>query len=287
MILFFVLLQRITSSSLLIVTIVALNTAWVLSADSLTQEQQHTKQTISVILDLIKEGWKEQERSRWRPYLTLTFAQSLDGKLAPYVDPNEETTAANYVISGPESLLMTHALRSIHDGILVGGRTLSIDNPRLTNRLWCNGNTAQPRPIVLDPTLQHIQQISTSIRSNRPLVFCNSDVTTSESHIIPGSCEIVPSPSLENGHLDLEQVLLTLKSKYGIHSIMVEGGPTVLNSFLDRGFFDCQCITVAPWWIGPGIGIQTSVPLERAKRPIFKQLGGDVVIIINDKANDT
>lgn len=61
-----------------------------------------------------------------RPFITLTFAQSLDGKISK--------KGQQILISGKESLAMTHRLRSLHDGIMVGIGTALIDNPQL------NGN---------------------------------------------------------------------------------------------------------------------------------------------------
>lgn len=59
-----------------------------------------------------------------RPRVTLTFAQSLDGKIA---GPGSAAVA----ISGHDSLVMTHVLRTLHDAILVGVGTVLSDNPNL------------------------------------------------------------------------------------------------------------------------------------------------------------
>lgn len=59
-----------------------------------------------------------------RPLVTLTFAQSLDGKVAG-------SGGRQIAISGHESLVMTHVLRTLHQAILVGVGTLLNDNPQL------------------------------------------------------------------------------------------------------------------------------------------------------------
>jgi 2,5-diamino-6-(ribosylamino)-4(3H)-pyrimidinone 5'-phosphate reductase len=73
-----------------------------------------------------------------RPHVTLTWAQSLDSKIA---GPGGKRV----MISGDESMLMTHwyahsiltrvgandRMRSMHDAILVGINTLTNDDPRL------------------------------------------------------------------------------------------------------------------------------------------------------------
>lgn len=79
-----------------------------------------------------------------RPHVTLTWAQSLDSKIAG-------VGGKRVVLSGPESMLMTHqsvtirpcdisltpphSLRAIHDSILIGVHTLVLDDPRLQSSI--------------------------------------------------------------------------------------------------------------------------------------------------------
>ncbi|KAL7567774.1 hypothetical protein ACA910_000528 [Epithemia clementina (nom. ined.)] len=355
----------------------------------------HHEDIIQDVIDYIQESQTKSQRSirKRRPHVTLSFAQSLDAKLAPFLVsqssiipsgtggendenddknvsnnnngdiPNEETatrttttnaanartTASNWVISGPESMQMTHAIRSIHDGILVGGRTLSTDNPRLTNRLWrrrrrrqqqdgpwvndlndqnsgddhaSQEELPQPRPIVLDPTLRHISKLvpldattspgSSSVmpglKAKRLLVFCannctrlkqmnstmvwSSDAAACDNNNNNGTAtpysqyEIVPCSSSKDGLLlDLDEILGILQDRYGMRSVMIEGGALVLGSFFEQGLFDCLCVTIAPrCWIGQGIGISTTTqsPLQKtsdSEPPLIRQLGNDVVVV--------
>lgn len=62
-----------------------------------------------------------------RPFITLTFAQSLDGKIAKQ--------GQQILISGKESMAMTHRLRILHDGILVGIGTALVDDPQLNGKV--------------------------------------------------------------------------------------------------------------------------------------------------------
>lgn len=67
-------------------------------------------------------------RSPLRPFVTLTFASTLDGSIAA-------ADGRALPISGREALCVTHALRAIHDAILVGVGTVVADDPSLTTRL--------------------------------------------------------------------------------------------------------------------------------------------------------
>lgn len=60
-----------------------------------------------------------------RPFVTLTWAQSIDGKIA---GPNGRQVR----LSGDESMYMTHRLRARHSSIMVGVNTMMSDDPQLS-----------------------------------------------------------------------------------------------------------------------------------------------------------
>eukprot|EP00986_Skeletonema_menzelii_P006199 scaffold2340_cov139-Skeletonema_menzelii.AAC.4 len=134
-----------------------------------------------------------------RPFITLAYAQTLDGMIAAKL-PNQ-TTTSNMKISSPESLVLTHKLRKMHDAVVVGGSTFALDEPRLNVRLP-KPSLQQPMPIVLDTHLRHLQQIlfdaifptdSTlldetkiptdmsveRIRANNPIICCSNQAAFS------------------------------------------------------------------------------------------------------------
>ncbi|RUS18171.1 bacterial bifunctional deaminase-reductase [Endogone sp. FLAS-F59071] len=85
-----------------------------------------------------------------RPFVTLTYAQSLDGKIAGL-------NGRQIILSGQESMIMTHRLRTVHDAIMVGIGTVLNDDPRLSARLVDPSDPTpprQPQPIVLDTHLR-------------------------------------------------------------------------------------------------------------------------------------
>jgi riboflavin-specific deaminase-like protein len=215
-----------------------------------------------------------------RPFITASFAQSLDGKLAAFERDGTGTTTSNYPLSGQESLLLTHAIRSVHDGIVVGGRTLLIDNPQLNNRLWGDSKEKQPRPIVLDTHLRYIRELGDSKRVEN-LIACCSEEAAASFESLPPSVQIVSCKCSPDGRLDLNDVLSQLYTRFGIKSIMVEGGAAVLSSFFSAGLVDHICITIAPKLLGEGIALSYShqgsnaIVLETSR---FVLLGSDCVL---------
>jgi riboflavin-specific deaminase-like protein len=218
-----------------------------------------------------------QEKSTTRPFVTLAYAQSLDGKIAIVKSLNEDkrhkSLSSNFAVSSDKSLILTHALRSMHDAILVGGKTLAIDNPRLNNRLWKTQNLQahkQPRPVVLDPALHYVSLLGNDRRARSNLIVCctkdAAEFYCQRTHNIEEelSLTLLPCDTQEIGQLlDMQDVLRQLKTRFGIQTVMVEGGANVISSFVRERLVDYQCVTISPKLLGdaglPSIGLLSPI----------------------------
>ncbi len=170
-----------------------------------------------------------------RPWVTLCYAQSLDGSLAL-------RAGEPLILSNRDSLTLTHRLRSLHDGILVGIGTVLADDPQLTVR-ECSG--ASPQPIVLDSRGRLPAHARVSTGHQRCWVF-TSEATMANPR---DDIERIVVPTGRDGVLELSAVLSVLWQR-GIRTLMVEGGARVIQGFLKSGLADAVVLTLAPRFVG-------------------------------------
>jgi riboflavin-specific deaminase-like protein len=234
-------------------------------------------QQIEQWLTTAKHSFTAAEGKAERPFVTLSYAQSLDGSIALRCDES-------LALSGPESLQLTHQLRSLHDGILVGIGTVISDNPQLTVRHWDGLN---PQPIVLDSKLR--MPISARLRHSPDKTCWVLTTCEGENAGEPNwgrehsqGLEITALQGNKDGRVCLERALTLLREK-GITSLMVEGGANVITAFLKAQLADAIVITLVPKLVGGykavnDLGASNKAALP-AISPLFSSpLGDDLVV---------
>ncbi len=162
---------------------------------------------------------------------TLSWAQSINGIMG---------NNGPLSISSLTSMEMTFGLRSIHQGILVGINTVLLDNPKLTCRSKLNF-IKNPVPIIMDSNLRTPIDCYLIIKSN-PIIFYRNE-TNNKSVLESKGAKCFKYSTMEDVYTILYQL--------NIYSIMVEGGPTILKSFLP---FATSCVvTIGKKCIAEGI----------------------------------
>ena len=209
-----------------------------------------------------------------RPYVTLTYAQGIDGSLAVRRDQR-------LVLSGEESRLMTHRLRAVHDAILVGIGTVLADDPRLTAHLV---GGPDPQPVIVDSFLR-LPLTARLLHGPglKPWIFAaDTPDAGREDELKRVGARIYPISSQAGGWLDLN-ALLTVLGSLGVKSLMVEGGARIITSFLTGYLANWLVITIAPVFVG-GIravepaGDGVSRPFPAVRDVHGEQFGRDFVI---------
>lgn len=211
------------------------------TAKTITNHPPTTQNLIEMVDQMLDQptidAWYTQTG---RPYVTLSWAQSLDGSLTLKQGKSSP-------ISCPESMRMTHQLRTRHDGILVGIGTVMSDNPSLTARIGLGKNCSQPRPIVLDSRLRTPAESRLFTHKLRPIVA--TTLFSDQTHQDNLEADVICLPATTDGEVALEPLLSQLGSM-GIRSVMVEGGGRIITSFLKAQIANQAIITIAPVFAG-------------------------------------
>jgi len=189
-----------------------------------------------------EESWKLNKvfmtfHEKQRPYIILKWAQSADG----FIDHNRfDHTIPPVVLSSPENLRRVHKLRSEVSAIMVGTRTALLDNPSLSVRHWSGKS---PVRIAFDRHLRipaHYHLLDGSIPT---LIFTGKEVKDSHNLkyiVLDYSQPVIPQ-------------VLHILYEYRLDSLLVEGGTTLLNSFLTAELWDEIRIETAPIVLNEGV----------------------------------
>jgi diaminohydroxyphosphoribosylaminopyrimidine deaminase/5-amino-6-(5-phosphoribosylamino)uracil reductase len=195
---------------------------------------------IEVVVGVMEKECRELNKrflclhEKKRPYVILKWAQTEDGFL-DRKRPIGNWSLANgdlhlngaLAISTPETKKLVHKMRAENMAIMVGTNTVLLDNPRLLNTHWEGRN---PIRVTVD-------------RHNR--IPADARIFSDEN----GRNETI----VYRDRTDWPFILSDLASR-NIHSILVEGGTTLLTHILETGIWDEIHVEVAPELrIGDGV----------------------------------
>ena len=190
-------------------------------------------------------------------WVTLKWAQSIDGKLAW-----TNTGNGRRWISNDLSRKDVHKFRRRAQAILVGINTVLADDPLLTARP-SKGNKATR--IVLDNGLRiplNCQLLRTAKKSPVMIVTRQDAVEANPKvadKMTKKGAELL-AYSERPGHSNLVFLLDEL-SRRGIAHLLVEGGPTVLTSFIKENLADELVVYIAPKILGAQGGAEITQPM--------------------------
>lgn len=172
-----------------------------------------------------------------RPYVTLKWAQTADG----YID--ERRKSGNpLVISTPLTKQLVHQQRAENMAIMVGTRTVLMDNPRLLTTHWSGRN---PIRVTMD---------------RHRILSPDYNIFSSDSETI-----------VYHDNTDWKTMLTDLASR-NIHSVLVEGGATLLNSIIASQVYDEVHIEISNEYMGEGkFGVEAPHYKFTTRPQIFDQ----------------
>jgi diaminohydroxyphosphoribosylaminopyrimidine deaminase/5-amino-6-(5-phosphoribosylamino)uracil reductase len=205
-----------------------------------------------------------------RPFVILKTAQSLDGRIATL-------TGDSKWISGLDGRQFAHRLRAEADAVMVGAGTVRADNPRLTVRLAKGRN---PYRIVLSRHADFPGSINLfKHNKDAKTILATSEKSAGQIKV---KNLIVWSIKEDRFGLSLDD-LLEKAGRFGITSLLVEGGGRLATSLIRKDLVDKQYLLIAPFIIGrgtDGVGELNIRKLTRAVRFgewVFKPCGTDIL----------
>jgi 2,5-diamino-6-(ribosylamino)-4(3H)-pyrimidinone 5'-phosphate reductase len=174
-----------------------------------------------------------------RPFVVLNAAISLDGKIATFTGDSR--------MSSPADMKRTHRLRASVDAIIVGLRTLLVDDPKLTVKFF-KGHT--PYRIIVDSKARTpLSSYVVRTAKNIPTIVAVTSAAP-KTRILTLQEKGVTVLVCGKGPLVSPKVLLRRLGTLGIRKILLEGGGTLNWSMLSNGLVDEVWVAITPRILG-------------------------------------
>ena len=172
-----------------------------------------------------------------RPYVLLKWAQTRDG----FIDRKRtDISEPPLLISNNITKQLTHKMRSENQAIFVGANTVLLDNPSLTVRNWTGKS---PVRIAIDRQGRIPEDFNIKDGSIPTLIFTEKPQPDRKN---------VEYIQIEFNAENLKTILQKIYER-NIHSVLIEGGATILNSFIDAGLWDEANVEISPVCITDGV----------------------------------
>ncbi len=212
-----------------------------------------------------------------RPLVTVSYAQTLDGRLAT-------VGGSSRWISADESLRFAHKLRASHDAVIVGSGTARRDDPRLTVRHGIKGE--DPIRVVVDSSLKtppSAKVLAAGAAENTILAATEKAPRERCGELSALGAKVLRLPGGSEGRVDLHSLMAELHG-LGVETAMVEGGATLITSLLRVRLVDRVAICIAPKILGRGIEAVGDLGIHDLDRCValenvsLTQYGPDIVL---------
>jgi len=219
-----------------------------------------------------------------RPYVILNVAMTADGK-------TDTVSRRGAAISSPLDRQRVDRLRAASDAVMVGGRTITGDDPRLTV------NSAELRAGRLARGLDE-NPVKVGVITNINLPASSRFLTAGPASIIiftttqtdPAQVERLSEQGVRvfvmgERRVDLKGAMWCLKDQ-GINRLLVEGGGTLNEELLRQNLVDEISVYIAPMIFGgadaptfasgAGLGWEEAIPLEQTR---FENLADGGIVL--------
>lgn len=191
-------------------------------------------------LDLAARGRSD------RPYTVANFISSADGRAA------FQGRSASLGDAGDREIF--HGLRGHVDAVMAGTETIRVerygrlvgDRARRERRLAA-GRSAEPLLAIVTRS-GHVPTEAPVFSEQEARIVVFGPPGTA----VAGAAAEVEVVALDSGELTLTTAMRTLRSDFGVATLLCEGGPTLFGGLLQEGLVDELFLTLAPKLTGGG-----------------------------------
>lgn len=186
-------------------------------------------------------------QKHWPNCVVGHLGQSLDAKIATQ-------SGDSFYVTGEQNRKHLHRLRALCHAVVVGARTVALDNPQLTTRSVPGQN---PVRVVIDP-LAGLDRGCGLFRDEKAHTFLlhQSSVDIAEQQTIdraqgmPNNVVRLTVPDSQEGITS--NAIVALLAEHKLTRLFVEGGGVTVSRFFLEGCLHRLQVAVAPMLVGAG-----------------------------------
>jgi len=190
------------------------------------------KEVVMSVLEPEARAWNSNfllSKKTGRPVWAAKWAQNEAGYLCD-ADGNSKW------ITNAKARAHTHWLRQKYDAIVVGARTFLLDRPKLTVRDCAKPHHRSPERFIFDPK-GRVLDLPLDERSGFRILVCESDLKARGMGSSPELISVPDSSDSPNLWRNFQKALESASFERPLQSVMVEGGPRLLQALLKDDFF--------------------------------------------------
>jgi 2,5-diamino-6-(ribosylamino)-4(3H)-pyrimidinone 5'-phosphate reductase len=197
-----------------------------------------------------KKNKKSSAKGR-RPFVAVTFAMTLDGKIT-----TKNFTPVDFTSREDKTHLLRQ--RALGDAVLIGHSTLKHDNvrlgvpdPKMREARVARGQTPYPLRVIvsnegrIDSSLKLFQ--TDPAKAGPIVIFSTVRMPVGYQKALREKATVHLSHARS---VDLGWMLQQLRKDYGVRSVACEGGATLFRALLEKDLVDQLNLTIAPFLFG-------------------------------------
>jgi riboflavin-specific deaminase-like protein len=195
------------------------------------------------IEEIIQElsPWQRPSAAPERPWVMLNMIATADGRAS--------LGGRSGPLSDPADRALFHGLRSAVDAVLVGAATLRTEHygriiPDISRRQRRTeqGLSEEPLACVVSGRMTITQDIPLLAEPAARVVI----LTASQASLPATAAHVEYVRAGRDGQLDLAAAIAQLYKRYGVQSLLCEGGPHLARQLLGAGLIDELFLSLAP-----------------------------------------